>query len=224
MNISPLTLLYLFFALAISVFFLIRAEFMKRRWQFYILKPISTMLVISAALMSLQQPSWNRTYTLGVLLGLIFSFAGDIALMFQEKRKAFLAGLVFFLAAHIVYAAVFLTLGRFTLWDLVSALILMAAGAGFYMLIRPNLGSMKGPVIGYIVVISFTVNRAFSAWASPEFNPAQAWMIASGVLLFYFSDVILAATKFWKTWRYNRISLVFYYIGQFLIALAASYF
>ncbi len=216
--------LYFIPALVISVFFLIRAEFLKRRWQFYVLKPISTLLVIAAALMSLQEPSWNKTYTFGVVLGLLFSLAGDIALMFQEKRKAFLAGLGFFLAAHIVYAAVFLTLGRFTRWDLLWALILAAAGAGFYILIRPNLGSMKGPVIGYIVVISFMVSRAFSTWASPELTLDQAWMIASGALLFYFSDVILAANKFWKPLRYNRISLVFYYSGQFLIALAASCF
>jgi uncharacterized membrane protein YhhN len=220
----PATPLYLIPALAISVFFMIRAEIVNRRWQFYVLKPISTLLVIAAALMSLLEPSWNRTYTLGILLGLLFSLAGDIALMFQEKRKAFLAGLGFFLAAHIVYAAVFLTLGRFTLWDLLPALILAAVGAGFYILIRPNLGSMKGPVIGYIVVISFMVSRALSTWASPELTSDQAWMIASGALLFYFSDVILAANKFWKPWRYNRISLVFYFSGQFLIALAASYF
>ena len=49
-------------------------------------------------------------------------------------------------------------------------------------------------------------------------------MVLFGALLFYFSDVILAANKFWKPWRYNRISLVFYYSGQLLIALSAGYF
>jgi hypothetical protein len=35
---------------------------------------------------------------------------------------------------------------------------------------------------------------------------------------------MLAANRFWRPWRYNRISLAFYYGGQLLIALAAGYF
>ena len=83
---------------------------------------------------------------------------------------------------------------------------------------------MKFPVILYIVIISVMVNRACSTLASPEFSGLQVWMITLGAILFYISDVILALNRFWKTWQYNRISLVFYYGGQGLIALAASYF
>jgi hypothetical protein len=49
-------------------------------------------------------------------------------------------------------------------------------------------------------------------------------MIATGAVLFYISDIILAASRFWRPWRYHRLSLAFYYSGQLLIALAASYF
>jgi hypothetical protein len=49
-------------------------------------------------------------------------------------------------------------------------------------------------------------------------------MILTGALLFYISDIMLAANRFWKPWRYNRISLAFYYGGQLLIALAAGCF
>ena len=49
-------------------------------------------------------------------------------------------------------------------------------------------------------------------------------MILAGALLFYLSDALLAANRFWKPWRYRRIGLAPYYAGQFLIALAASYF
>jgi uncharacterized membrane protein YhhN len=129
-----------------------------------------------------------------------------------------------FLVAHIVYTAVFLSLGRFSAWDILSTAVLLAAGVGFYRLAEPNLGSMKGPVIGYVVIISVMVSRAFSTLVSPVFGAGQALMVAAGALLFYFSDVILGANRFWRPWKYHHAGLALYYGGQLLIALAASYF
>jgi hypothetical protein len=48
--------------------------------------------------------------------------------------------------------------------------------------------------------------------------------IALGALLFYVSDVILALHRFRFSWKYGRINLAFYYAGQALIALSASFF
>ena len=59
--------------------------------------------------------------------------------------------------------------------------------------------------------------------ANPAIGAGQAVLVLIGAVLFYVSDVILAAARFWKPWRYHRISLAFYYSGQLLIALAASY-
>jgi len=215
---------YLIPVLAVTALFLIRAEFRNQRQQIYILKPLSTLLVIAVALLSFLEPSRNLTYSVGVLVGLLLSFGGDIALMLKEKPKSFMVGLALFLLAHVAYTVVFWMLGRFSAWDIVSAVILLAAGIILYRLFKPNLGKMRIPVIVYIVVISLMVNRAFSAFASPVFSNAQAWMISLGAVLFYVSDVILAAARFWKPWPYHRISLAFYYAGQLLIALAASYF
>ncbi len=210
--------------LIVTVFFLIRAAFLKNQRQIYIFKPVSTLLVIAVALLSLLEPERTLTYTIGVMIGLFLSFAGDMALMFQESRKAFMLGLFFFLFAHIAYAGVFSLLGRFTAWDFLPTVLLTAAGVGFYILIRPNLGKMRMPVIIYIVVISVMVSRAASTFNSSVFTNSQALIIMAGAVLFYLSDVILAANRFWKPWKYNRISLGFYYSGQLLIALAASYF
>jgi uncharacterized membrane protein YhhN len=159
-----------------------------------------------------------------VLVGLLLSLGGDLALMFQEKRRAFVVGLGLFLLAHIAYTVVFALLGRLSGWDALSTAVLLAAGIGFYRLIGPNLGSMRGPVIAYIVVISIMVGRAVSALASPIFSDTQAILIAAGAVLFYISDAILAAARFWKPWEYRRINLALYYGGQLLIALAASIF
>lgn len=218
------TALYLLPVLAVTVPLLIRAEFAKQRRQIYLLKPLSTLLVIAVATLSLLEPARNLLYTAGVLVGLLFSLGGDIALMFQENRKAFTLGLAAFLAAHIAYAVVFTALGRFSAWDILSTVVLLAAGLGFYRLIRADLGSMRGPVIAYILIISVMVSRALGTLASPAFTAPQSLMVAVGAALFYCSDLILAASRFWRPWRYHRISLAFYYGGQLLIALAGSYF
>jgi len=218
------TTLYLVPLLAISVVFLLRSEFRKEKRHIYLWKPLCTLLLIAMALLSFRDPAHSATYSAGVLLGLLFSFGGDLALMFQENRKAFMLGLVLFLLAHVIYAVTFARLGRPSGRDWAATAILLLAGAGFYWLMRSNLGKMRLPVIVYIVVISWMVSRAVSTLASPLFGNGQAWMVTIGAVLFYVSDVILAAARFWKPWPYHRISLAFYYAGQMLIALAASYF
>ncbi len=210
--------------IAVAVFFLIRAAFLGLRRQIYVIKPISTLLVIGVALLSFLEPTRNLTYSIGLSLGLLFSLGGDVALMFQEDRKAFTIGLGLFLVAHIIYTAVFLSLGCFSAWDILSTVVLVAVGVGFYRLMAPKLGSMKGPVIAYILIISAMVSRALSALVSPVFSDGQALMVVAGALSFYFSDVILAANRFWRPWKYHRASLSLYYGGQLLLALAASYF
>jgi uncharacterized membrane protein YhhN len=216
--------LYLVPVLAATVFFLIRAEILGKRWQVYLFKPLSTLLVIAIAAASFLEPTRNVVYTMGVLGGLLFSLGGDIALMFQQDRRAFTIGLGLFLVAHVVYAVTFTWLGRFSIWDVLSTAVLLIAALWFYRLIQPNLGAMKGPVIAYMLIISVMVSRALSTLVSPVFRSGQALLVVFGALLFYCSDVILAANRYWRSWRYHRISLVFYYSGQLLIALAAIYF
>ncbi len=213
--------LYLIPVLVVIVILLIRAEILKLPRQIYIFKPIATLMVIAIALLSFGEPSHNQVYSLGVLIALLLSLGGDVALMFPENRKAFTVGLGLFLLAHMAYTVIFLIMGRFSGRDAWSALLLLVLGSGFYTLIKANLGSMRIPVIVYIFVISLMVNRAVAVLAGAAFSEAQGMMIVIGAVLFYVSDIILAASRFWKPWRYHRISLAFYYSGQLLLALAA---
>ncbi|MCS7282241.1 MAG: lysoplasmalogenase [Anaerolineae bacterium] len=211
-------------ALIVTVSWLIWARLRDRWGHVYIAKPLSTLLVIAAALLSLTVPTWSPIYTTGVTVGLVLSLGGDVALMFPQRPRAFLTGLFLFLLAHVAYTAVFLFLGRFSPWDVLTAALLILAAAGFYRLIEPGLGRMKGPVVLYMGVISVMVHRALSAFVSPAFTPVQAWMVAGGALLFYLSDVVLAADRFWRPLKYHPFSLALYYGGQMLLALAASFF
>jgi uncharacterized membrane protein YhhN len=210
--------------LAVFVFFLVRAELLKKQRQIYLLKPLSTLIVIVIAILSSLQPMQNPTYSIGVMIGLLLALGGDVALMFPHNQRAFALGLRLFLLGHVAYAVIFALLGKFSVLVVAACALLLAIGTGFYLLVKANLGKMRASVITYILVISAMVCSAVSTLASPVFNRNQAVMIVIGAILFYISDLILALTRFGKPWRYNRTSLAFYYSGQLLIALAAGYF
>ena len=209
--------------LLVTVFLLIRAEFRGQQRQVYFFKPLSTLLVILVAALSLTTPKADAGYTAGILAGLILSLGGDVALMFPSA-KAFLAGLALFLLAHVAYAVVFTLFNGFHAGDLVSGVVLLALAIAVYLYLRPGLGKMDSPVVGYIVIICLMVNRAISAFFGTAFTPTQAWLIAAGAVLFWISDLMLAVNRFRRPFRTHRLGLAFYYGGQLLIALSPAYF
>ncbi len=208
--------------LAVTVFLLIRAQLRAEQRQVYFFKPLSTLLVILVAALSFGAPGAEAEYTAGVLVGLVLSLGGDVTLMF-ESSKAFLAGLVLFLLAHVAYAVTFTLFNGFHPGDLASGGVLLALAVAIYLYLQPGLGKMKGPVIGYIVIICLMVNRAVSAFFGAAFTPTQAWLMAVGAILFWISDLMLAVNRFRRPFKYHRLSLVFYYGGQLLIALSPAY-
>jgi uncharacterized membrane protein YhhN len=189
---------------------------------FTILKPLATLLILGVALLSLVDPGCNPTYTLGVTVALSLSLVGDIALLREDKQKWFMLGLASFLLAHTAYTVVFALLGQASAWDALTLVLLLALGIAFYSLIRAQLGRMRLPVIGYMVVISVMVSRAGATVGSPRSTPLQATLIITGASLFYISDMLVAANRFWRPWKYRRLGLAPYYIGQLLLALSAS--
>jgi uncharacterized membrane protein YhhN len=212
--------------MTVVVIFLHRAEFSGDQKGIYIFKPISSTLMTSVLLMSFLRDGCYRTdYTLALLAGMLLSFGGDMALMFMKaSKKAFRIGLVLFLLGHIAYIIVFTLFSGIQSSDWISAMILAAAAVCVYRYLLPGLGDMKVPVLLYVVIISLMVNRAISAFSGSYLTTAQALLITGGALLFYVSDVILALHRFRHQWRYGRINLAFYYAGQVLIALSASFF
>jgi uncharacterized membrane protein YhhN len=197
----------------LMVVILIAAEIRKLNRIIYVVKPLSTLLVIAVAVLGLGAAAAETTYVWLVIIGLLFSLGGDVALMPPDSNSKFRIGLLLFLSAHIIYIAAFWFLGSFVLTDIISAVILTVVALAFYRLIRRNLGAMKIPVIIYMAVICLMVNRALST---------RVPLIIVGALLFFVSDMLLALNRFFKKWKYERISLAFYYGGQFLIALSTS--
>jgi len=209
--------------IALAVFLLIRAEFRSDRRQIYVFKPLSTLLVIGVAALSLSTPGVRVGYTAGVLAGLILSLGGDVALIFPSA-KAFQAGLVLFLLAHVAYAATFTLFNGFYPGDLISGGVLLGVAVVVYRYLEPSLGKMKGPVIAYMAIICLMVNRAMSTVFGTTFTRTQAILMSAGAFLFWISDLILAVNRFGRPLKYHRISLAFYYGGQLLIALSPAFF
>jgi uncharacterized membrane protein YhhN len=208
--------------IVISVSLLIRAEFAHNQRQIRVFKPISTLLVFAVALLSLWTPGGRTGYTIGILVGLALSFAGDMALM-GAWEKTLRLGLVFFLLAHLAYTVTLTLYNGLHLADLIHGVVLLVLGIAIYRYLEPGLNEMKGPVVVYLVVICLMVNRALSTFSGTSFSPAQAWLVSIGSILFWVSDLILAVTRYRQPWKYGRISLAFYYSGQLLIALSASF-
>jgi uncharacterized membrane protein YhhN len=207
----------------VTVALLIRSESQPVRPRVRIWKPFSSLLMISVAALAWLRPHSDPAYTSWILAALVLSTVGDVALMFGSPR-AFLAGLVAFLLAHIVYST------AFTLWnglqsaDWVTGAVLLVLGSWLYRYVLPGLGRLRLPVALYIVVICVMLNRAFSTLWGDAFSPIQRWMIAIGALFFWISDLMLGLNRFGRPFSWNRISLAFYYAGQALLALSASYF
>ena len=208
---------------ALFLFMLIKAEFACDMPKIRVFKPLETGLVILIALI-------GNSYALtlpGILIltGLVFSFAGDVALIDQSVRIRFTGGLAAFLIAHILYIVAFAKIVpgySFTTPSLAAAGVISVCALAIFLLMRPKLGPMTVPVALYIVIISMMVWRSFIVlrYMDPESVFARYRVtFFLGAVLFYISDVILAMNRFFKPMKYNRISLLFYYSGQTLIAV-----
>ena len=209
--------------LAATVTLLVWSKLRKDRQGELLWKPVSSTLFVVIALLSLLTPTHRLWYSLGITAGLLLGLCGDMALMWRDKRP-FLIGLVFFLLGHIAYAVLWTAADGFHAQDWISGAALLLLGAVVYVYLRPGLGSMRGPVLVYIVIICLMVNRAISTFFGEAFTLTQAWLLTVGASLFWLSDLLLAVNRFRQPFRLEALGLFLYYGGQALIALSASFF
>lgn len=190
------------------------ADYQGRRWVTYVAKPATTTLILLIALLA--PAPGNSVYQWTIVVGLLFSLAGDIFLMLPADR--FLAGLVSFLLAHLCYSSAFVT--GLPVWQLSwwGAPVILFAG-GVYWLLRPHLGVMRLPVLLYMAVISLMAWLAISLFV--QRGEGWAFAAAVGALLFVISDAALALNHFrQRFWNAQLLVLGSYYLAQWLIALS----
>ncbi len=180
--------------------------------QIYIFKPLTTILLISLA--ALAKAAADKGYKTAVLVGLIFSLAGDIFLMLPADL--FVPGLVSFLVAHLAYIHAFRGQRPWRLAPLPAA-VALAYGAGVFLLLRPGLGDLALPVAAYVLVILVMAYTAWDQW--DQHRAPWAALAFAGALLFVLSDTILAWNKFRAPFAAGRaLNLTTYFAAQWLIA------
>ncbi len=188
----------------------VRAEYRGPRWQVYLFKPATTGLILAAA--SLATPA-DPGYRALVVAGLACSLAGDVFLMWPSDR--FRAGLLSFLAAHLLYVVAFSRAAGFA-WQ-PQLLPLAAFGIGFYLWLAPRLGPLRLPSAAYTLAIVAMAWAAGGQWLALRSD--WGFSALAGALFFVTSDSLLAADRFRGPFRSAKLwILASYYPAQWLIA------
>lgn len=165
----------------------------------------------------------NSFYRL-MQFGLLLSWFGDIALMLDRDNPLyFIAGLSFFLIAHVGYTAAFVgnirNSGRPFSWGKavgVAAAFGLFTGV-FFSQMKDGLAEMYVPVLAYTVVI--TVMGIGSALRHGHTGIADYKLILAGAVLFILSDCVIAWNKFVVDFAHDQVlNMSLYLSGQFLLA------
>ena len=150
-------------------------------------------------------------------VAILFSWFGDVALMYQANDLYFMLGIGLFLIAQIVYAIVlwkatylrpffkFKKLIPFLLYALVLFYILLPAG------------DFTLPIIIYgLVILSMTI----IAFKRKHYTPYDSYTIAfAGSVIFVLSDSILAINAFKMAIPYaGFLIMLTYCVAQYLLA------
>ncbi len=151
-----------------------------------------------------------------IFAAIIFSWGGDVLLLFPQY---FVAGLLSFLTAHILYTTFFLQVrpkARMSWREGVTAAAVAVYAVGLVSLLAPHLGELKPAVMVYTVVISLMLLSALRAfgWRSGK----AGLLCVAGALLFVVSDSILAIEKFYAAFPASSILVMLTYgIAQWMI-------
>jgi uncharacterized membrane protein YhhN len=221
-SLYPEHTLYLCIAIACSAVAAIAATGRGGRRGVYLFKPLATLLILALAW---HLPGTLPVYRALVMAGLVFSLFGDVFLMLPRDR--FVAGLVSFLIAHLLYVRAFMDGAnpgfdpapggfRFTWWALLPFAVYAAV---LLRILLPHVPrALKVPVIVYAAAL------LAMAWQAAERGAAGlpgGALAAAGGVLFVASDSALALDRFRRRFPAAQpLVLGTYFLAQTLIALS----
>lgn len=179
----------------------------------------SKALLVPALIFWLLHSTARNTDTIKLfaLSALLFSWGGDVLLIFVRLNESFfLAGLCAFLIAQVFYLYTFrrIALGQ----RLPVRLLLLVPVTLFWTLLYyflfPSLGDYRLPVFIYGTVITMMLFFALQLGFSPKYNR----LIAGGAALFILSDMFLAWNKFRNPFTgADSLIMLSYGIAQYFI-------
>jgi len=182
----------------------------------YIAKPLLIpILILLLVFIKTTAPRKNL-----LLIGLFFSWLGDLFLLFEDKNKLFfIFGLVSFLTTHIFYIIYFLKIKSAAVsWLKKQPLLIVAVfayGISLVWFLFPHLGDLKIPVMVYAAVICTMLLCSLHVFYKVN-NPAN-WYFLIGAKMFVISDSLLAINKFYQPFAYAGVAIMLTYC-------AAQYF
>ena len=161
-------------------------------------------------------------------IGILFSLAGDIALLFIDRF--FMLGLIAFLLAHIAYLIGFNTPlpQTTTVWSILLAVVI---GLGSVRVLRRIVENMRSkgekrlvvPVIVYGTVITLMLLAAMLTLFRLNWDATAALLVSFGAALFYFSDIVLAWNKFVSPIKNGRmLNIGLYHLAQIAIVVGVG--
>jgi len=159
-----------------------------------------------------------------VIIALLFSWIGDVMLMFVELKSIyFILGLVAFLLAHITYILIFNKSSQDfkpKIFTYSTGFLLALYGILLILLMWPGLGDLMIPVIIYTAII-------MTMGITALFRKARgASLVLVGAMLFIASDSLLALNKFYQAFAAAGFWVMLTYIlAQYFIVIGMiSYF
>ncbi len=155
-----------------------------------------------------------------LLIGLFFSWMGDVFLMFDYKNPLFfIFGLACFLITHILYIIFFLRIKSAYLSILKKqpwlALLVIAYGFTLVWFLYPNLKDLKVPVVIYSIVICTMLLCSLHVYYKVNRKAARYYL--AGAAAFVISDSLLAINKFYQPFAFAGVFIMLTYC-------AAQYF
>ena len=174
---------------------------------------------------------WTVGGMQGILLwfgmALVLSLVGDVLLLLPEKY--FIFGLAAFLLAHVLYIIGFnQPLPQPSLPMYVLFLLVGALGMILFAVIRAGLMHKESrrklvtPVLVYSIAIELMLFSALMTLFRADWQPIAAGLAASGGVLFFFSDSLLAYNRFVTVFTRARFWVrITYHLGQLALVAAA---
>ena len=152
-------------------------------------------------------------YGAQLLVGLVLCLVGDVVLLGRSDR-AFLGGLIAFLAAHVAYIAAFRRIpGEAPIWwgVLTVAIVVAAVIVTAILPILRASGRDGIPLLVYALVVG---GMAALAWAT------GLVVVGFGATLFLASDALIAFDRFVRPVAWGQLVVhITYHLGQLLIVL-----
>ncbi|NRA94303.1 MAG: lysoplasmalogenase, partial [Psychroserpens sp.] len=154
-----------------------------------------------------------------ILLALLLSLFGDIALLFDDKSSLyFILGLGSFLFAHILYILSFWKQRDSNKNALGFIMLLLTYATILFFKLKDDLGDLLIPVVIYMFTI---LGMATTAFIRKQDDIGLSYkLVLIGAVLFMISDSILAFDKFSHPLPYSTISIMSTYaLAQYCITM-----